>query len=39
VAQWNPQYNAGGKLATGVYIYVLKNGDEIKKGKFVIYND
>jgi hypothetical protein len=29
----------GKKLGTGVYIYVTKSGDAIKKGKFVIYND
>jgi hypothetical protein len=27
------------KLASGVYIYVIKNGDEVVKGKIVIFNE
>jgi hypothetical protein len=36
---WDAHDNSGKRLGTGVYIYVTKSGDTIKKGKFVIYND
>ncbi len=36
---WDGMDQDGKKLATGVYLYVTKSGDNIKKGKFVIYND
>lgn len=36
---WDGIDQDGKKLATGVYLYVTKSGDNIKKGKFVIYND
>lgn len=39
VVLWNPKNNNGSKLLTGVYIYIVKSGDIIKKGKFVVYND
>ena len=39
VIQWNGICSNGKKLGTGVYIYVTKCGDNIQKGKFVIYND
>lgn len=39
VMQWNGLDSSNKKLGTGVYIYVTKCGDNIKKGKFVIYND
>lgn len=39
VLLWNPKYHNGSKLKSGVYIYIVKSGDIIKKGKFVIYND
>ncbi|MBI9070829.1 MAG: hypothetical protein JEY94_04485 [Melioribacteraceae bacterium] len=39
VVKWNGKNNDGKKLATGVYIYVTKSGDNIKTGKLVIYND
>ncbi len=39
VMQWNGIDSKGKKLGTGVYIYITKCGDNIKKGKFVIYND
>jgi hypothetical protein len=29
----------GEKLASGIYIYVIKNGDEVVKGKVVIFNE
>jgi len=35
---WNALNNSGEKLASGVYIYVIQNGDEITKGKVVIFN-
>ena len=36
---WNCLDNNGKKLGTGVYIYVAKSGDTVKKGKLVIQND
>ena len=36
---WDGLDNNGGKLATGVYIYVVKQGDEVIKGKVVIFNE
>ena len=29
----------GEKLASGVYIYVIKKGDDVVKGKVVIFNE
>jgi hypothetical protein len=37
--RWNGLNNNNDKLATGVYLYILKSGDEVKKGKLVIFND
>lgn len=39
VVSWNGFDSNGKKLATGVYLYVTMAGDNIKKGKFVVYND
>ncbi len=39
VVKWNGKNNNGEKLATGVYIYVAKTADDIKKGKLVIFNE
>jgi hypothetical protein len=39
VISWDVFDQTGKKLGTGVYLYVTKSGDTIKKGKFVIYND
>lgn len=39
VIPWDGIGSDGKKLGTGVYIYITKSGDKIKKGKFVIYND
>ena len=36
---WNGRDNNNNKLGTGVYIYVAKSGDTVKKGKLVIQND
>lgn len=36
--KWDVRDNDGEKLASGVYIYVIQNGDEIIKGKVVIFN-
>ena len=36
---WNAFDNDGNKLASGVYIYVIKKGDDIVKGKVVIFNE
>jgi hypothetical protein len=39
VVRWDALDSDGNKLPTGVYIYVTKSDDNIRKGKFVIYND
>lgn len=36
---WNGLDKNNAKLPTGVYIYVTKSGDNIKKGKILIYNE
>jgi hypothetical protein len=36
---WNALKNSGGKLASGVYIYVVKSGNNVTKGKIVIINE
>jgi hypothetical protein len=36
--RWYPQDKSGKKLASGVYIYAIQKGDEIFKGKVVIFN-
>lgn len=39
VLVWNAMDSNNEKLATGVYIYVVKSGDKITKGKLVILNE
>ena len=39
IVRWNGKTNNGEKLPTGIYIYVTKAGDTVKKGKIVIYNE
>ena len=39
VVPWDARDSNQHKLATGVYFYVIKCGEDILKGKFVIYND
>ena len=36
---WKVRDNQNRKLASGVYIYVIKDGDEVQKGKLVILHD
>ena len=36
---WNGRQTNNNKLPTGVYIYVTKVGDDILKGKLVIFNE
>ena len=36
---WNGFDNDVNKLASGVYIYVIKKGDDVVKGKVVIFNE
>jgi len=36
---WDGLDNSGERLASGVYIYVVKQGDEVIKGKVVIFNE
>ena len=38
VIAWNARSNTNEKLASGVYIYVTKSGDNVVKGKLVIFN-
>ena len=39
VVKWKVKDNQGRKLASGVYIFVIKDGDNIQKGKLVILHD
>lgn len=39
VLTWNALDNNNDKLSSGVYIYVIKSGDNITKGKLVILNE
>jgi len=39
VVRWDGMDNRGNKLPSGVYIFVVKSGDNIKKGKLVILNE
>ncbi|GAB4299419.1 MAG: hypothetical protein Kow0098_25900 [Ignavibacteriaceae bacterium] len=39
VVKWNVRDNKGSKVASGVYIYVVKTGDETDLGKLVIFNE
>jgi hypothetical protein len=36
---WNGLDSDGKKLASGVYIYVIKRGDDVETGKVVIFNE
>ena len=36
---WKVRDNQGRKLASGVYIYVIKAGDDVQKGKLAILHD
>lgn len=39
VIEWNGRSENGERVSSGVYIYAIKSGDEIRKGKLVIFND
>jgi hypothetical protein len=39
VIEWNGRNNNNQKLSSGVYVYAIKSGDNIKKGKIVIFNE
>jgi hypothetical protein len=39
VVRWNALDNHNNKVSSGIYIYVTKSGNEIKKGKLVIFNE
>jgi hypothetical protein len=39
VIMWSGKDNNNQKLSSGVYIYVLKSGNTVKKGKLVIFNE
>ena len=36
---WNGKDNNNRKLSSGVYIYAVKSGNNVKKGKIVIFNE
>ncbi len=36
---WNGRDNDNNKLPTGIYFYAAKSGDDVNKGKIVIYNE
>lgn len=35
---WNVLDDSGGKLASGIYIYTVRHGDEVTTGKIAIFN-
>jgi hypothetical protein len=39
VVIWNGKDNNNQKLSSGVYIYAVKSGNNVKKGKIVIFNE
>jgi hypothetical protein len=39
VIVWNGKDNNNQKLSSGIYIYALKSGNTVKKGKIVIFNE
>jgi len=39
VVQWNGKDENNNLLPTGVYLFITKAGDNVKKGKLVIYNE
>lgn len=39
IIPWTVKDNQGGKLTSGVYLYIIKSGDNIEKGKLVILHD
>lgn len=38
VVSWSPADNKNKRLASGVYLYIIKSGENIQKGKFVVFN-
>ena len=39
IVTWNGRKSNGDKLSSGVYVFVVKHGDTLEKGKLVIFND
>jgi hypothetical protein len=39
VVSWSPADNRNRKLASGVYFYIIKSGENIQKGKFVVFKN
>lgn len=39
IISWRVRDNQNRKLASGVYVYVIKSGNEVEKGKLVILHD
>lgn len=39
IVSWNGRTTENRKLGSGVYLYVIKSGDDIVKGKLIIFND
>jgi hypothetical protein len=38
VISWNPADSKNKRLASGIYLYIIKSGENIQKGKFVVFN-
>lgn len=39
IVTWNVKDNSGSELASGVYFYVVRSGNNIEKGKLVVLHD
>lgn len=39
VVSWTPLDSGNRRLSSGVYLYMIKSGDDIQKGKFVVFNE
>jgi hypothetical protein len=39
VAAWKPLDSGNRRLSSGVYLFIIKSGDNVQKGKFVVFNE